>query len=446
MSKVVTVGWLDSVEHSRWLSRQMQALLENGHAKMTTTGFGYYSSFGLLDLSKPVDLAITAKMTYVYSLGTLMGIPGSRRYCDHGVKCLRKYFHDAENGGWFSAIKHEPDEGGNGVPWSDKAAEKWQFPHSALILAAAAATVANRPGAHELLRDALIDQEQHWLEEGGLVRDSFSRDWSECRPYRGMNSLMHSIEAYLAAAEATNNPEWIRRAEVMLRFVNEQAEALDWRVPGHFDESWNPDLEYNRDAPATPYYPFGYVIGHGMELARLAVQTRAAFRSLGWSEPTYLMPMATELFERARIDGWRRSGEPGFICSADFEGNPVIDQHMQWVVSEGLCAAVAVRRAILDDGASEIEIEAYEHSYRSWLDYLNDYMLVEPGVLVRMLDSHNEPLNETLPSRPDIYHSLQAMLMPRLPLWPTFASALSRNLLDKPQQPPSDRKSWRMFR
>lgn len=439
------MGWLGSVEHSRWLSRQMQALLEHGQAAMTPTGFGYYSSFGILDKTRPVDLAITAKMTYVYSLGTLMGIPGSRRYCDHGVRCLRKYFLDHEHGGWFTAIEHAPDADGHGIPWNDKGAEKWQFPQSALVLAAAAAAVANRPGAHELLRDALIDQEEHWLEPNGLVRNTFARDWSENSSYRGMNSLMHSIEAYLAAAEATNDSVWIQRAERMLHFVYEQAVAFNWRVPSHFDEAWNPLPDYNREDPIAQYYPFGFQIGYGMELARLAVQTRAALRSLKWEEPPYLLELATELFERSRVDGWRRGGEPGFVCSTDFDGNPVIDVHMQWVVSEGIAAAVAVRRAILDDGASEDVVEAYEHSYRSWLDYLNDYMLVEPGVLVRMLDQHNEPLNETLPSRPDIYHSLQALLMPRLPLWPTFASALSRELLDKPQQPPSDKRSWRVF-
>ena len=52
-------------------------------------------------------------MTYVYSLGTLMGIPGSRRYCDHGVRCLRKYFLDHEHGGWFTAIEHAPDAYGD---------------------------------------------------------------------------------------------------------------------------------------------------------------------------------------------------------------------------------------------------------------------------------------------------------------------------------------------
>lgn len=445
--KGVIVGWVDSIEHSRWLSSQMQALLGHGHAAVTTTGFGYYAPFGMLDKSKPVDLTITAKMTYVYSLGSLMGIPGSRRFSDHGLACLRKYFLDPEHGGWFTGIKHHPDSDGHGVPWDEQRAEKWQFPHSALILAAAAATVANRPGAHELLRDALQNQEEHWLEEGnGLVRDTYSRDWSHCRDYRSLNSLVHTVEAYLAAAEATNDTRWIDKAEIMLDFVAETGPAFDWRIPENYRGDWTPDPDYNRDAPDTSYHPYGVLIGHGMQLSRLAVQTRAALRSLGREEPPFLLSMAAGLFERARVDGWYGDENPGFVCSTNFEGEPVIRKRMQWVVCEAICAAVSLRRATLDDDANVSAVEVYEHCYHSWLDYLNDYMMVEPGVFVRMLDADNRPLAETLPSRPDIYHSLQALLIARVPLWPPFAAALSRNLLDAPGQPPPDKKSWRFFR
>lgn len=439
------MGWFDSVEHSRWLSSQMRALLAQGHAAKADTGFGYFSPEGGVDRGKPVDLAITARMTYAYSLGTLLGIPGSRRFCDHGIRCLTEYFKDPEYGGWFSAIKHEPADG-HGVPWDETTADKWQYAHAFLVLAAATASVANRPGAFELLREALENQEQYWLSaENGLVRNGYLRDWSETIPYRGMNSLMHTVEAYLAAAEATTNPQWIARAEKMLRFVNEVAAPFDWRVPEHYSSSWAPDPTFNKDDPDSRYSPYGSMIGHSMELSRLAVQLRAALRSLGNPEPEYLLSMSSDLFETARIDGWRRDGVPGFIYTVDFDGNPVISDHYQWVVSEGICSTVALRRALLDDGATQGEVEAYEHSYRSWLDYLNDDMMIEPGRFVRVLGADNEPVRESVPTRPDIYHTIQAMLLPRLPLWPPFGAALSRNLLDHPEQPPADKKSWNMF-
>ena len=431
------MGWLESVEHNRWLSRQLQDLLERGRAAWAPTGFGYFRPDGHLDHDKPIDLAITARMTFAFSLGVLMGIPGCRRYADHGVRCLQTYFRDREYGGWFTAIDHDPNEDGHGVPWSDAGDSKWQYAHAFLILAAATATNANRPGAHELLQDALADQLLHWYdEENGLVADRYSRDWSVCEPYRGMNSLMHTVEAYLAASEAVQDIEWIQRAERMLGFAYREASHYSWRVPEHHDADWRPLLDFNKDDPNVPHYPYGFVIGHGMELARLGVQLRGALREEGLKEPAYLGQGSIELFERARKDGWRRNGKPGFVHTTDFEGNPVLTERLQWVLCEGICATVALRRATLDDGGHAGHVEAYEHSYHSWIDYLNDYMMLEPGVIARALNEDNEPMEGTISARPDIYHTIQAFLIGRVPMWPPLGAALSRGLLDHPEGAP----------
>ena len=39
-----------------------------------------------------------------------MGLPGTRRYADHAVKSLTKYFTDPVHGGMWYQIKPEPDE------------------------------------------------------------------------------------------------------------------------------------------------------------------------------------------------------------------------------------------------------------------------------------------------------------------------------------------------
>lgn len=441
------MGWFDSIEHSRWLSEELRALLRHGHAAVTPTGFGYFAPDGSVDPERPTDLAITARMTYAYSLGVLLGIPGSRRFCDHGVMCLRKYFRDPQFGGWYKAIKHEPDADGHGIPWDEEGANKWQYGQAFLILAAAAASIANRPGAWELLGLALAEQEEHWLDpETGLVRDCASRDWADVKDYRGMNSLMHTIEAYLAASEALQDPAWLNAAERMLRFVYQVGAEHDWRIPEHYTADWKPLPNYNQDAPDTPYYPYGFIIGHGMELSRLATQTHAGLRAHGRDDCEYLPQMAEDLFERARVDGWRRNGQPGFVYSVNFEGTPVLADHLQWVVSEGICTAAFLRRSVLDGGAPCGEVEVYEHCYRSWLDYLNDYMQLDPGVFVRALSPDNLQTSETVSSRPDIYHPIQALLAARLPVWPPFASALSHGLLDKPatdQGREQSKRSWR---
>ena len=440
------MGWIESIEHSRWLSNQLQALLVHGRAAWAPTGYGYFRADGSLDKNKPVDLAITARMTFAYSLGTLLGIPGCRRYCDHGVSALRTFFRDREHGGWFTAIEHKPGGDGRGVPRPDCGADKSQYSHAFLVLAAATAAVANRPGAHELLCDALDNQEDRWWDEStGSVFDRYNRDWSVCAPYRGMNSLMHSAEAYMAAGEATNDPLWIQRAERLLRRAYTVAERYDGRVPEHYDQDWNPLLNFNIEAPNMPHYPYGFVIGHGMELARLGTQMRGAIRDLGAEEPDYLLSGAVQIFDRARADGWRRGGKPGFLYTVDFQGNPVLTDRLQWVVSEAITATVALRRAVLDDGGRMGEVELYDHSYRTWVDYLNDYMMLEPGVFARILDEDSEPQEGTITTRPDIYHTIQALLAARLPLWPPVGAALQHGLLDKPQGAPP-RPQRRRFR
>lgn len=438
------MGWIEAIEHNRWLSHHMRALLEHGKAAWAPTGFGYFTPDGKLDETKPVDLAITARMTFAYSLGALMGIPGCRKYADHGVTCMQTYFRDRKYGGWFTALEHAPDENGRGVPWPDGGDEKWQYAHSFLILAAATATEASRPGAYELLQDGLENQLKYWYEdETGTVADRYSRSWETKMPHRGMNSLMHTIEAYLAAAEASQEVEWLERAERMLAFVYEVASQHSWRVPEHYDENWQPLLDFNREAPATPHYPFGFVIGHGMELSRLGVEVRAGLREEGLEEPDYIMSGAANLFERARQDGWRRDGKPGFLFTTDFEGNPVITERLSWVLCEGICSAVSLRRGLLDDGGSVSDVEHYEHSYQSWMDYLHDYMLIEEGVLARTLNEDSEPMEGTIPSRPDIYHPIQALLLSRVPLWPPIGAALHRGLLDSPEGAPQrTRRRW----
>ena len=439
------MGWFESVEHNRWLSTQMRALLDEAQGAVVPTGFAHMTPDGQADLERPIDLAVTARMTYIYSLGTLMGLPGSRRWADHGVRALSKSFSDSDQASWHTYIEAEPDEEGCGIPAGDNGAWKSQFHLAFLILGAAAATVANRPGAHELLAAALHDQERHWIDERGLVYEVWSPDYSETMPQRSMVCLLHTAEAYLAAAEATTDPLWIERAEVMAKFVHDTALAHNWRVPEYYDGEWRPLRSEPVPLPNERRLYKGSVIGHEMQWSRLALHIRAALRSMGRPQPDYLLDMSRELFERARVDSWRRNGKPGFAFSVSADGEPLDTDHMQWVACEGVCAAVALRRALLDDGAEHGEVEHYEHSYRSWIDFLNDYMIERPGKWRRALDEDNVPIVPPPVSRADVYHSVQTMLISRVPLWPPFASAISRDLLDHPEEPPADRKSWNIF-
>jgi len=440
------MGWFESIEHNRWLSAQMRELLDEAQGAVVPTGFAHLLPRGGPDPDRPVELAVTARMTYAFCLGVLMGIPGCRRHADHGLRAMATYFPDPVNGGWCSSIRAELDDDGRAVPWDEAGHWKSQFHHAFLIHAASAATVADRPGALELLAAALHDQERHWIDDTGLVIDAWSEDYTQSVPQRSMDVLLHTAEAYLSAAEATTDPVWIERAEVIARFVGEQGREHDWRPPEYFDLDLRPmGAPVVRTDRRSVYG--GAVIGHEMAWSRMALHIRAALRSMGRPQPDYLLEMAQELFERARVDGWRRTdGEPGFVLTVDADGRPLDQRHLQWVACEGVCAAVALRRAMLDDDARPGDVEHYEHCYRSWLDYINDYLIARPGQWRRVLDAHNEPLDPAVNNPMDVYHSVQTLLMARVPLWPPFASAISRGLLDHPEEAPNDRRSWNVFR
>ncbi|WP_448760541.1 AGE family epimerase/isomerase [Actinomyces oricola] len=425
------LGWFGAPEHNRWLSAETHALLHFGRRARVPAGFGWIGEDGVVDTSHPVELWITGRMTFAFALGTLMGIPGCRRYADHGVRALRNALRDHVNGGWHSAIGHELDDQGHGAP-VDAEARKECYQHSFVLLAAATATAADRPGAHELLRDAMAIQNRYWWDEAyGMPVESYAADFSDPEDYRGINAAMHTVEAYLATTDVTGDTTWLVRAVQIIDFaVNVQARANNWRIPEHYDTSWHPLPDYNKDEPAHPFRPYGSTPGHGLEWARLTVQARAALVARSLPVPDWMLDAAEELFDRARTDAWRVDGAAGFVYTVGFDGKPIVHERMHWVVCEGISAAAALRRALLDDGRGEIEVEIYEHCYRSWIDYCEEYVIKEPGVWYHELDRNNEPSTRTWAGHPDIYHALQATLIPRLPVCPAMCQALSEGKLD----------------
>ncbi|MBO3725658.1 AGE family epimerase/isomerase [Actinomyces bowdenii] len=427
------LGWFGAPEHHRWLAQETHALLGYARAAAVPAGFGWIGPDGAVDASHPVELWITGRMTFCFSLGALMGIPGCRRYADHGVRTLSKVLRDHEHGGWYSAVEHELDSEGHGVP-VDPRGRKECYQHAFVLLAAATATAADRPGAHELLREAMALQERHWWDERhGLPIESYAVDFTDPEDYRGINAAMHTVEAYLVTADVTGDVRWLERAVQIIDFaVNVQARGNDWRLPEHYDTAWRPQLEYNRDQPAHPFRPYGVTPGHGLEWARLTVQARGALVARALPVPEWMLDAAESLFDRARSDGWRVDGEPGFVYTTDFSGKPVVHERMHWVVCEGVSAAAALRRALLDDGRGEIDVELYEHCYRSWLDFAEEYLIEAPGVWTHELDAGNAPSTRTWAGHPDIYHALQMTLMPRLPVWPAMGQALAEGRLDDP--------------
>ncbi|GIG29741.1 AGE family epimerase/isomerase [Cellulomonas marina] len=404
------VRWVDLPDHRAWLAGALADQLRSGRGFPAAGGGAHYlDDEGRPDLSRPVHTWVTARMAHVYGLGHLAGLPGTRALAAHALAGLRGPLHDAEHGGWYASVG----------PGDERDTTKAAYAHAFVVFASATGSVAGLPGARDLLDDALEVLDTRFWEDGpGLHLDAVSADWSQVSVYRGVNANMHSVEALLAAADATGDERWRRRAGRIAATVLGWAAGNDWRIPEHFDAEWQPQMEHHRDEPDHPFEPYGATVGHGLEWARLALHVRAA---LGDEAPAGLLEGAQGLFERAVADGWAADGEDGFVYTTDWEGRPVVRQRMHWVLAEAVGAAAAL-------GAVTGE-RRYEDWYRTWWDYASEHVVTPQGSWIHELDPQNRPAGTVWPGRPDLYHSVHAVLLQRLPLAPTAPTALAAGLL-----------------
>ncbi len=399
--------WLRSPAHHRWLEQETDRLLAFSRAaRHPVGGFAWLDAAGQPQLDRPVELWITCRMTHVFALGRLMGRPGCGPLVDHGVEALTSVFRDRKHSGWYAKV------GADGPVVRDKAA----YEHAFVLLAATSATVAGRPRATALLDEALdVVVNRFWDDEHGMVVEQWDETFTDLEDYRGVNANMHTVEALLAAADVTGDRSLLDRAlRIVTRVVHDLGRAHHLRLPEHFDTSWTPLLEYNRDSPAHPFRPYGATIGHGLEWSRLALHLRAA---LGEDAPGWLLDDAAALFEASIRDGWSVDGSPGFVYTVDWQGRPVVRERMHWVVAEATATAAALWQATGDS--------AYADWYELWWDYIERFVADHRlGSWWHELDENNLPSGTVWNGKPDTYHAVQATLVPRLPLAPTFATAL----------------------
>ncbi|AEG45519.1 AGE family epimerase/isomerase [Isoptericola variabilis] len=386
---------------SGWRRRQFLSLVDFGRASLRAEGgASWLDDEGRPVTDRPVESWITCRMAHVFALAHLLGVPEADQAADRALEGLLGYLADREHGGWVAS---------RGPGGADVVATKQAYAHAFVVLAGATATVAGRPGAPALLDDALRTlDERFWEAEHRLHLDERSADWTVVDPYRGVNANMHAVEALLAAFDATGEREWLSRAASIADRVVGWAEANGWRIPEHYDASWNVQRELNADRPNDPFKPYGATPGHGLEWARLLLQLDVAGDTAG--ERT---AAATALFDRAATDGW--DGD-GFVYTTDWEGRPVERRRFHWVAAEAVAAADVLHRVTGQERFADAAA-----SWWRWIDLnLVDH---ERGSWHHELDTENRPSGRTWVGKPDVYHAAQAVILPDLPLAGSFGEA-----------------------
>ena len=388
---------LGTAENQKFLQDVRDGLLSFGHQFPSPGGSSYYlGDDGTPWKDRNRETWITSRMTHVYSIGSMLGHEGSEALADAALKGLRGELHDDQNGGWYAGLTKDNEI----VP------TKQCYAHAFVILAASSGVLACREGAEELLKDALALYDlRFWNEEEGLSCDTWNTEFTELDSYRGLNANMHTVEAFLAAADVTGDEKYRVRAGRIIDHVLVWAKDNNWRIPEHFSSDWVPDLECNKDRPDDQFKPYGATPGHGIEWARLITQWALSTYKEDKASAAPYLEAAQNLYNRAVSDAWNADGAPGIVYTTDWNGKPVVHDRMHWTLAEAINTSAVLHRVTGN--------EKYAADYAEFMKYLDEKVLDHVnGSWFHQLDRENNLLETVWPGKSDIYHALQATLIP----------------------------------
>lgn len=387
---------IDTRENKEFLTQMRDELLNFGHKFPSPKGGSYYlGDDGTPWKDRPRETWITCRMAHVYSIGSFLGHAGSEDLVDAALEGLLGELYDKENGGWYAGLTANDEVLPN----------KQCYAHAFVILAGTSALLAGRPRAKELLDKALaVYNDRFWNEKEGLSCDTWNTEFTILDTYRGINANMHTVEAFLAVADVLQDETYRERAGRIIERVVEWAKDNNWRIPEHFTEEWLPDLECNKEKPDDQFKPYGATPGHGLEWARLITQ---------WAISTYkedvrtndYVTIAENLYNTAVADAWNSDGNPGIVYTTDWEGKPIVHDRMHWTLAEATNSAAVLYRVT--------KKQKYADDYALFMEYLDDKVLDHVhGSWFHQLDSNNQVIGTVWPGKSDIYHALQAVLIP----------------------------------
>ncbi len=391
--KILSTSWRQSGDHQTWLREQAENLFSFYQAKSINPKGGFYE---LGNDGEPLghtrQLHATTRIVHCFAISHLLKRPGADNLVDHGMNYIWKTHRDQKFGGYIWSLNDDGMVDGS----------KQGYGHAFVLLAASSAKVVEHPLADKLLADVSdVLEKRFWDKSFGAQREEFAQDWQEISSYRGQNSNMHLTEALMAAFEATGESVYLKKAESIAELIiARHAAALGYRVAEHFDAQWNVDQNYKG---SDMFRPSGTTPGHWLEWSRLLLQ----LWELGGRKLDWLPDASEQLFRSSIAYGWdKRKG--GFFYTLDWANKPVLRQKLWWPASEGIGAAAWLAAHRKDAYFEEWYQQIWEFTDKYFIDHkLGGWHLA--------LGEDLKPTQGFSDGKPDIYHALQACLIPLYP-------------------------------
>lgn len=398
--------------HRQWLLGQANNLLDFFQPNLINPAGGFYS---LDDTGQPIppksgqsgverQLHDTTRFVHCFAIAKLLGRPGADDVIDHGMAFLWDRHRDEKNGGYFWGV--------DDVSPSNPA--KQAYGHAFVLLAGASAKIAGHPDADRLLGDVTeVLHTRFWDAKVGATSEEYTADWQAISDYRGQNSNMHLTESLMAAYEATDDQMYLDMAESIAGLIiDRHAREQGWRVAEHFDANWQVDRNYVGDPM---FRPAGTTPGHALEWSRLLIQ----LWELGKRRNDWVPDAARNLFRNAVETGW--AGDTGgFYYTLGWDDVPDQTDRFWWPCAEGIAAASVL--GSLDDDPF------HEDWYRRIWQFSDTHIIDHHnGGWFPELNNDLRPVNRVFRGKPDLYHALQACLIPLLPSTGSITRGLRQN-------------------
>ena len=349
--------------------------------------FHYFKDDGTVYDARHRHLVSSTRFVFDYAMAAReFGKPEYLRAARHGLGYLRGVHRDPHTGGYaWTLLDHKPEDRTNHC-----------YGLAFVLLAYAHGLTAGVGEAAPWLDETWDLLERHfWDEDAGLYKDEADARW-RVAAYRGQNANMHMCEAMLAAFEATGQRRYLERAYLLAdHMTRRQAAKAGGLVWEHYDESWEPDWDYNCDNPKHLFRPWGFQPGHQTEWAKLLLILERHRRE------SWLLPTAQHLFDTALARSWDTECG-GMVYGFAPDGSVCDSDKYFWVQAESLAAAARL-------AARSAEAKYWDWYQRLWAYSWEHFVDHRYGAWYRILDRKNVKYSdEKSPAGKVDYHTMGA--------------------------------------